>query len=173
MVCCRFIYSVVVNHVKHMLSIKPQSTTAGEKTSPDFQSITIVEPFKVMDLLIYIIQSRLLCVWLEWVDKLWFQYYNEDWMRNINLVIPSTRSSCNPIKCSFVAKKMSEWKWFLTSEAIIKERDLFYITMKWSKQPLNEDKVLSPKEMFLGSSFLTKETSQIYIEWLQHEKNIC
>ena len=37
---------------------------------------------------------------------------------------------------------------------------------------LNEDKVLSPKEMFLGSSFLTKETSQIYIEWLQHEKKI-
>ena len=67
-------------------------------------------------------------------------------------------------------KKMSQWKWFLTSEAIIKERDLFYVTMKWSKQPLNEDKTLSPKEMFLGSSFLTKETSQIYIEWLQHEK---
>ncbi len=67
-------------------------------------------------------------------------------------------------------KRMSQWKWFLTSEIITKERDLFYVTMKWSKKPLSENKELSPKEMFLGSSFLTKEKSQIYIEWLQHEK---
>lgn len=87
--------------------------------------------------------------------------------------------SCHPIheiivqpnkNAPLLRKKMSQWKWFLTSETIIKERDLFYITMKWSRQPLDEDKVLSPQEMFLGSSFLTKETSQIYIEWLQHEK---
>ena len=69
-----------------------------------------------------------------------------------------------------VRRIMSQWEWFLTSETIIKERDLFYITMKWSKKPLNENTTLSSKEMFLGSSFLTKKKSHSYIEWLQYEK---
>ena len=69
-----------------------------------------------------------------------------------------------------VRKKMSQWKWFLTSETLIKERDLFYTTMKWSKRLTQGSRELTPKEMFLGSPFLTKEKSQTYIEWLQHEK---
>ena len=69
-----------------------------------------------------------------------------------------------------VRQTMSHWKWFLTSETLTKERNLFYVTMKWSKQPVKEQAELSPKEMFLGSSFLTKEKSQTYLEWLQHER---
>ena len=69
-----------------------------------------------------------------------------------------------------VRQKMSQWNWFLTSETLIKERNLFYTTMKWSQKPLEDHKELTHKGMFLGSTFLTKEKSQTYIEWLRHEK---
>ena len=69
-----------------------------------------------------------------------------------------------------VRRKMSQWNWFLTSETLIKERNSFYTTMKWSPKPIEGSKELTHKEMFLGSTFLTQEKSPTYIEWLRHEK---
>jgi tRNA (adenine22-N1)-methyltransferase len=69
-----------------------------------------------------------------------------------------------------VRKTLSQWNWFLTQETITKERNLFFITMKWIRPKESTQSNLSQREVFLGPHLL-KEKSQTYMEWLQQEQN--